>query len=222
MVMMSPVMATTKPAPADRPHFADVAPRMRSARRARSGRSRTNTASWPCTPASGRSRQSSHALSWLAHRRVGDAVVGAVDLAWRWCRSSSHSGISDGIERLEVAARPRRRPRRLRGQRPRCPRRRRPSACRSTASVPNFGGHFLDHRQLLVGVGVEVVDRHHRRHAELVAVLDVALEVDHALAHGIDVGLTEVVLGHAAVHLERAHGGDEHEPHRARGQRCGT
>ena len=47
------------------------------------------------------------------------------------------------------------------------------------------------------------------RHAELVHVLDVALEVVAALGDGGDVLVLEIVLGHAAVHLERAHRRDD-------------
>ena len=47
------------------------------------------------------------------------------------------------------------------------------------------------------------------RHAELAHVLQVPLEVVAALGDGGRVLVLEVVLGDAAVHLERAHGGDD-------------
>ena len=62
---------------------------------------------------------------------------------------------------------------------------------------------------LSVGVGGEVVDADHRRHAELLHVLDMAAEIGAALLHRLDVLLAEVFLLHAAVHLERADGGDD-------------
>ena len=49
----------------------------------------------------------------------------------------------------------------------------------------------------------------------LLHVLDVAAEVVAALGDRADVLVLEVVLGDAAVHLERAHGGDDHGRRRA-------
>src|SRR5439155_232716 len=66
--------------------------------------------------------------------------------------------------------------------------------------------HRLD---LGLGIGGEVVDRHHRRHAELLHVLDVAAEVEAALPDRLDVFLAEVFLLDAAIHLHGAHGGDD-------------
>ena len=51
--------------------------------------------------------------------------------------------------------------------------------------------------------------RDDRRHAELAHVLDMAREVGEALLQRLDVLLAELVLGDAAMHLERAHGGDD-------------
>ena len=69
---------------------------------------------------------------------------------------------------------------------------------------------LLDQRDLGVGVGGEAVDRDHRRDAELLDVLHVTLEVRHAGFERLEVFLLEIVLLHAAVHLERADGGDDH------------
>ena len=44
-----------------------------------------------------------------------------------------------------------------------------------------------------------MVDRDHRRHAELAHVLDMAAEIGAALLHGLDVLLAEVLLLDAAV-----------------------
>ena len=71
-------------------------------------------------------------------------------------------------------------------------------------------GDIILHRlDLGVGVGIEMVDGDHRRHAELPDVLDVAAEIGAALLHRLDVLLAEVFLLDAAVHLHRAHGGDD-------------
>ena len=51
--------------------------------------------------------------------------------------------------------------------------------------------------------------RDDRGHPELLDVLDVALEVVTALGDGGRVLVLEVVLGNAAVHLQRANGGDD-------------
>ena len=57
MVMISPVIDDDELGAGRRAAARGSARRARSARRAGWGRSRTNTASWPCTPAGGRSRQ---------------------------------------------------------------------------------------------------------------------------------------------------------------------
>ena len=55
-----------------------------------------------------------------------------------------------------------------------------------------------------------MIERHHRRHAELPYVLDVLLEVGETTLHGGDVFRAERLARNAAVHLQRAHGGDDH------------
>ena len=63
-------------------------------------------------------------------------------------------------------------------------------------------------------VGMEMVDGHHRRHAELLHVLDVAAEIGAALLHRLDVFRAEVLLLDAAIHLHRPHGGHDHRRRR--------
>ena len=64
-----------------------------------------------------------------------------------------------------------------------------------------FGGlhHFLN---FSFRIGDELVDRDDGRNAELIDVLDVALEVVAALGNGGRVLVLQVVLGDAAVHLQ--------------------
>ena len=70
---------------------------------------------------------------------------------------------------------------------------------------------LLEQRDLGVGVAGEAVDRHHHRHADIcVTILDMPLEIGEALLQSVEVLLLEIVLGHAAMHLERADGGDDH------------
>ncbi|MCY1298205.1 hypothetical protein D9M70_476790 [compost metagenome] len=68
----------------------------------------------------------------------------------------------------------------------------------------------LDRLDLGLGVGGEVVDRDDRGNAELLDVLHMAPEVGTALAQGLQVFLAEIVLLHAAIHLDRSDGGDDH------------
>src|SRR5690606_35922270 len=77
-----------------------------------------------------------------------------------------------------------------------------------------LGDRVLDDLNLGLGVGDEVVDPDDRRDAELTHVLDVAEQVDHALLDRFDVFLAEIGLGDAAVHLQRAHGGDDYHGRR--------
>ncbi len=62
-----------------------------------------------------------------------------------------------------------------------------------------------DRLDLGIGVGDEVVDGDRDRHAELLHVLDMAAEIGEALLERLDILLLELVLGDAAMHLERAH-----------------
>ena len=61
-----------------------------------------------------------------------------------------------------------------------------------------------------LGVAGEVVDGHHHRQAEAVDILDVLLEVLHALVEGLDVGFAEILHRHAAVELQGADRGHDH------------
>ena len=64
----------------------------------------------------------------------------------------------------------------------------------------------LDHRlELGLGVGAEAVDADHHRHAVAFHVLEMADEVGRACFHRGDVLAAEVVLGDAAMHLQRPH-----------------
>ena len=74
-----------------------------------------------------------------------------------------------------------------------------------------LGAGRLDQLDLGLGVGAEAVDRDHRHEAELPHVLDVALQVGHAGLERLQVLGLEVFLLHAAMHLERADGRDEHD-----------
>ena len=58
-------------------------------------------------------------------------------------------------------------------------------------------------------VAGEMVDRDHHRHAELADVGDVAGEVGRAAPDRVDIAGGEIGLGDAAVHLQRADGGDD-------------
>src|SRR5690606_31165889 len=68
---------------------------------------------------------------------------------------------------------------------------------------------LLHSRDLGLGIGDEVVDRDHGRHAEALYILDVAAEVDEALPDGLDIFCAEVLALDTTVHLERAHGRDD-------------
>jgi hypothetical protein len=71
-------------------------------------------------------------------------------------------------------------------------------------------------RVLGLGVGLEVVDRHHHRQPEdLEQVVQVALDVGQAAAEGVEVLAAQVDQLHAAVELERAHRGHHHRAGRA-------
>ena len=59
--------------------------------------------------------------------------------------------------------------------------------------------------------GPEAVDRDHRLQPELAHVLDMANEIAHARFERPQILLLEVFLLHAAVHLQRTDGGDEHD-----------
>ena len=78
-------------------------------------------------------------------------------------------------------------------------------------STPSARARRLDQRDLRVGVGAEAVDRNDRLEPELAHVLDVAAQVAHAGLERLQVFLLEIVLLHAAVHFERADGGDQHD-----------
>ena len=67
--------------------------------------------------------------------------------------------------------------------------------------------HQLD---LGVGVGGEAVDRDHRHDAEFLHVLDMALQIGHAGFERLEVLVLEVLFLDAAMHLQRADGGDQH------------
>ena len=69
---------------------------------------------------------------------------------------------------------------------------------------------LLDQRDFGVAVGREAVDRDHHRQPEFLHVLDVALQIGHAGFQRLQVFLFQIVLLDAAVHLERADGGDQH------------
>ena len=69
-----------------------------------------------------------------------------------------------------------------------------------------IGAHRFD---LGVGVGDEVIDGDGDRHAELLHVLDMAAEIGETLLERLDILLLEIVLADAAMHLERAHRGDD-------------
>ena len=59
-------------------------------------------------------------------------------------------------------------------------------------------------------------------HAEFLHVLDVALQIGHAGGERLEVFLLEVVLLDAAMHLERADGGDQHHAIGRQSRSCGT
>ncbi len=143
-------------------------------------------------------------------------VGGAVDAAWRPPRSCPGS-----VRRprracgTRWAARTRRRPRR-RGR----PRRSPPLAKPSLASARERAGlerQALDELDLLVGVARAAVDRDDARQPELLDDAEVAAHVGHAgLDRRAPAGAVDArVVLDAAVVLDRAHGGDEHDGARA-------
>ncbi len=75
---------------------------------------------------------------------------------------------------------------------------------------PELGRERLEQRDLALGVAREAVDRHHHRHAVFPHILDVTLEIGEALLQRREVLLLEIVLGHPAMHLERADGRHQH------------
>lgn len=79
---------------------------------------------------------------------------------------------------------------------------------------PHALGRLLNLSDLGVGVGDELVHRDDRRNAELVDVLDVALEVFTALRDGRDILGLQVIFRDAAMHLEGADGRDDHDGRR--------
>ena len=68
--------------------------------------------------------------------------------------------------------------------------------------------------QLFLGVRGELVDRHHRGDAELLHVPDVPPEVGDAGGQGLHVRFLQLVLGDAAVHLQRADRRHHHDGRR--------
>ena len=64
--------------------------------------------------------------------------------------------------------------------------------------------------QLLVRVGVEAVDGHHRGETVAPNGVQVPVQVGHALGHRIGVWQGEFLQAHAAVHLQSADGGHDH------------
>ena len=144
----------------------------------------------------------------VAHALVRGDVLGAVDLPRDGARLVPQRHVV-GIERLEIA--------RLRldglhhglGELGRA----------RAALRPMIGQHAFDaergakppeQRDLGLGVAREAVDRDHHRHAVFLHVLDMALEIGETLLQAPQILLLEIVLGHAAMHLERADGGDDH------------
>ena len=78
---------------------------------------------------------------------------------------------------------------------------------------PEALGGLAHHLDLLLGVGREAVERHHRRLAEGADALDVLLEVADPRLDGRRAGDLELGAVGAAVQLERPHGGHEHHGH---------
>eukprot|EP01036_Dinobryon_divergens_P042637 gene42637-56672_t len=60
-------------------------------------------------------------------------------------------------------------------------------------------------------VEVEVVDADDSWNTELAHVLDMSTEIDQPLAQRVEVLLAELILRHAAMHLQRAHRGNDHD-----------
>ena len=75
-------------------------------------------------------------------------------------------------------------------------------------------GRLHDLGDLLVGVGDEAIDGDDGRHAELAQIVEVPRQVLATLGDGGDALVLEIVLGDAAVHLERAHGCDDYRGRR--------
>ena len=96
--------------------------------------------------------------------------------------------------------------------------------CKRLAALAAFGEYLAerhahtalcavlaDERDLFLGVGRERVDRHDHRHAELLHVVQMRVQIaDAALERGQVRGV-QVGLGNAAVVLERAHGRHNHD-----------
>ncbi len=71
-------------------------------------------------------------------------------------------------------------------------------------------GNFGNQRRLSLCVAGEVIDRDDDRHAKATQVLDMAFEIDRAGFQRRQVFRAKLGLCDAAIHLERAHGRDQH------------
>ena len=83
-------------------------------------------------------------------------------------------------------------------------------------------GGLLDFRDFRVCVGDEFVDRDNSRNAELVDVLDVALQVVATFGNRRGVFGLEIIFGDTAVHLQGADRCDDDDGGRCRCRPCGT
>ena len=70
---------------------------------------------------------------------------------------------------------------------------------------------FLDQGDLGFGIGGKAVDRNHGRQAEFLHVFYMALKIGHAGFKRLEIFRLEVFFFYAAVHLQGADGGDQHD-----------
>ena len=78
------------------------------------------------------------------------------------------------------------------------------------AGHTGLAADVINNIHLLRSVGGEGIDGNADRQTKALQVLNVAGQVYAARAHGLGVGLAQIGLGHAAVGLERAHRGHQH------------
>ena len=75
---------------------------------------------------------------------------------------------------------------------------------------PYFRTQLAQQIQFFLGIGIELVDRHHYRYTELACVFDMPREVVETLDHRAYVLTLDLILAAAAVQLERPGGAHDH------------
>ena len=149
----------------------------------------------------------------IAHRLVGDHIISAIDFPRDGFHLVEQAELIT-IDRLELRAALGQRHHMV-GERFR--------ALRAFGPVRALEGfHAMLLAEGLDGIDFgfrvcdEVIDGNGNRHAELLHVFEMAAQVGTALLQGFDIFLLEIILGHTAMHLERADGGNDHRSRRVK------